>query len=173
MTKASASETRTLDGLLSRTFEETPVLAGRCTDLSADRGYDSEDPHGHLGIRPVIDTRAMWRDEKAEPGRDRKATITRPLDPEKADTMVFTERGEVCCLCPATDTERPLAFHGFETDRGSLSGRGPMASTAPVVWRVKPPGGGGRTKGYGRIVRVPLDRDCATGGSSRRCPAAL
>ena len=133
VTKASASEVRTLDGLLSRTFDETPELAECCTDLCADRGYDSGSLNGRLmdtwGIRPVIDTRKMWREEKAQGGRDRKATVTQPLDPEKADTIVFTERGEVRCVCPAMGTERPLSFHGFEADRGclkyrSLSGRG-------------------------------------------------
>ena len=165
VTKASASETRTLDGLLSRTFDETPALARRCADLSADRGYDSGPLNRRLmdtwGIRPVIDTRKMWRDEKAEPRRGRKATITRPLHAEKADTMVFTERGEVRCVCPATGTERPLAFHGFEADRGTLKYRCPAAvhgldcagrAACEAI-------GGCRTKGYGRIVRVPLDRD--------------
>ena len=113
------------------------------------------------GIRPVIDTRLMWRDEKAEGDRERKATITRPLDPEKADRVIFTERGEVRCLCLATGTERPLAFHGFEADRGVLKYCCPAAAchlfcagraACETI-------GGCRTKGYGRIVRVPLDRD--------------
>ncbi len=165
VTKASASEVRALDGLLSRTFDETPELAGRCTDLRADRGYDSGPLNRRLmdtwGIRPVIDTRLMWRDEKAQGGRDRRATITRPLDPEKADTIVFTERGEVRCVCPAPGKERLLAFHGFEANRGCLKYRCPAAAfdlncagraAYEAIARC-------RTKGYGRIVRVPLDRD--------------
>ena len=89
--------------------------------MSADRGYDSGSLKKVLWdnwqIRPIIGTRMMWRDEKAEPGHDPKKRITRPLDAGKADTIVYTERGEVRCICPRIGTERDLAFHGFEATK--------------------------------------------------------
>lgn len=41
VTKASASEVKTIETLLPDVFEESSDLAVRCQDLSADRGYDS------------------------------------------------------------------------------------------------------------------------------------
>ena len=52
LTKASASEVKTLEGMLEEVFAESPDLAMRCKDLSADRGLrqwtSQEDPVGHL-----------------------------------------------------------------------------------------------------------------------------
>ena len=40
---------------------------------------------------------------------------------------MFTESGEVRCICPVPGTERPLVFHGFEADRGTLKYHCPAA----------------------------------------------
>ena len=165
VTKASAPEVKTLETLLEDVFEESPDLATRCTDLSADRGYDSgplkETLWDTWRIRPIIDVRLMWRHEKAEPGHDRMQRITRPLHAGKADTIVYTERGEVRCICPETGTERDLAFHGFEATRGTLKYRCPAATYGFDCKGRKDCEAAGdcQTNGYGRIVRVPLDTD--------------
>ena len=103
----------------------------------------------------------MWRDEKAEPGHDRTQRITRPLHAGKADTMVYTERGEVRCICPETGTERDLAFHGFEATRGTLKYRCPAATYGFTCKGRKDCEAAGdcHSQGYGRVVRVPLDTD--------------
>ncbi|MDE0359763.1 MAG: transposase [Rhodospirillaceae bacterium] len=165
LTKASASEVKTIETLLEDVFADSPDLATRCTDLSADRGYDSGPLKETLWetwrIRPIIDVRQMWRDEKAEPGHDRTQRITRPLHADRADTIVYTERGEVRCVCPETGTERDLAFHGFETTRGTLKYRCPAATYGFDCKGRKDCEAAGdcHSQGYGRIVRVPLDTD--------------
>jgi len=78
-------------------------------------------------IRPLIETRELWRGEKQEPGFDPSSTITRPLFPDRADTLVHTEMGNVRCCCPQTGEVRDLIFQGFEADRDTLKYRCPAA----------------------------------------------
>jgi len=63
----------------------------------------------HYEIRPLIDTRELWREEKSQPDYDPSKPITRPLFPERADTIVHTEKGSVHCICPHTREQRDLA----------------------------------------------------------------
>ena len=109
-----------------------PELSGRCSDFSAGRGLDSgplkEALWYEYGIRPPIDTRQMWRDGKAEPEYDPSRPILRPLCPERVDTVLHSEKGEVVCRCPRTGEERPMAFQGFEAARGTLKYRCPAAA---------------------------------------------
>jgi hypothetical protein len=79
-------------------------------------------------IRPLIDTRELWREEKSAPDDDPFTPITRPLDPERADTIVHTEKGSVQCVCPATGEQRELAFQGFDAARNALKYRCPAAA---------------------------------------------
>ena len=48
--------------------------------------------------------------------------------PDRADTMVYTEKGTVHCVCLATGTQRALAFQGFEAGRDTLKFRYPAAA---------------------------------------------
>ena len=89
-------------------------------------------------IRPLIDTRAMWREEKATPGYDPSKPILRPLDPDRVDTILYSEKSEVLCRDPATKEQRSMAFQGFESDRGALKYRCPAAAHG---FRCKGPGG--------------------------------
>ena len=86
--------------MIHEVFEETPQLADRCEDFSADRGLDSGETKALLfdqyGVKPVIDIRQLWKAEKDEPGYDPANPITRPLFPDRADTIVFTEK--VLCI---------------------------------------------------------------------------
>ena len=74
--------------------EETPELGKRCRDFSADRGLDSGPLKERLwedyGIRPLIEPRELWKEEKKEGGYDPGKAITRPLYPDRADTIVHT-----------------------------------------------------------------------------------
>ena len=103
----------------------------------------------------------MWRHEKTEPGHEPTQRITRPLHAGKTDTIVYTERGEVRCICPETGTEHDLTFHGFEAMRGTLKYRRPAATYGfACQGRTDCEAAGDcRSQGYGRIVRVPLDTD--------------
>ena len=132
VTKASVSEQTELRDMIIETFEKTPSLGQRCVSFSADRGLDCAETKTLLwdqyNIRPVIDVRELWREEKNLPGYDPKEPITRPLFADRADTIVYTEKGTVHCVCPQTGEIRELAFQGFEADRNTLKYRCPAAA---------------------------------------------
>ena len=160
--RASQSEVKQLEAMTEELFEETPELAKRCRDFSADRGLDSGPVKAKLwddyGIRPLIEPRELWQDEKKEPGYNPTQVITRPLYPDRADTIVHTEKGEVGCVCPETGTQRCLAFQGFEAERGTLKYRCPAAAYGygcagrESCYRAA----GSQAGAFGRIVRIPL-----------------
>ncbi|WP_295447779.1 hypothetical protein [uncultured Thiodictyon sp.] len=99
LTPASHAEQIELRVMLKETFAETPELAERCRDCSADRGLDSAETKALLwdvyDIRPLIDTRELWREEKQHPDDDPSKPITRPRFPERVDTIVHTEKGSI------------------------------------------------------------------------------
>ncbi len=167
VTPASSCELKTLEAMLPAIFEESPALAERCQYFCADRGYDSGPLKASLWddyrIRPLVDTRLLWRSEKKEAGYDPSKPITRPRDPDRADTLVYTEKGELFCICPEIREQRPLAFHGFEADRTCLKYRCPAAAyDIDCAGRAACEAMAGcRTKDYGRVVRVPLHTDHA------------
>jgi len=113
VTKASASDTKHLLPLVEDLKEKHPQIHGDIDKAAADKGYDSEENCRRLydehGIKPVIDIRRMWRDKE-----------TRLLDPGCADNIVYDEVGAVYCICPKTGEQRPMAYGGFEKDRGAL-----------------------------------------------------
>ena len=122
VTRASRTETKVLAEMLEGLFAEAPEMVDRCDDFSADRGLDNAPQKKQLWdkwtVRPLIDTRLMWKAEKEEPGYDPERPITRPLFPERADVIVHDERGRVSCICPETGEVRAMAFQGFEAERG-------------------------------------------------------
>jgi len=132
LTVASASEPVELGGLIHQTFEQTPAIAERCEDFTADKGLDSAEIKAMLWddyhIRPVIDIRQMWREEKNEPGYDPEKPITRALFTERVDSIVHTEKGTLHCICPATGEQRDMAFQGFEANRNTVKYRCPAAA---------------------------------------------
>ena len=83
VTRASVSEVKELERLSERLFEETPALAERCKEFSADRGLDRGPLKATLWdrhrIRPLIDSRALWSAEKKQAGYDPAKPISRPL----------------------------------------------------------------------------------------------
>ena len=153
--------------MLEALFGEMPRLAERCADFSADRGLDNAAQKKQLwdrwAIRPLIDTRLMWRVEKEEPDRDPEQPITRVLFPERTVVIVDDERGRVSCICPATGEIRAMAFQGFEAGRspsGTIKYRCPVAAFdldckgRGACHRA----GGVKPGAYGRIVHVDLDK---------------
>ncbi|MFQ5487296.1 MAG: transposase [Gammaproteobacteria bacterium] len=162
LTPASASEQIELDGLLDELFEETPALSERCQDFSADRGLDSGPLKAKLwdnhAIRPLIDTREMWREEKRMPDYDPQKPVTRPLYSQRADTIVHTEKGRVFCVCPVSQEQRDLAFQGFEADRNTLKYRCPAAAYGFACSGKERCHQMGQVNAgeYGRIVRIDI-----------------
>ena len=162
VTPASSSEQLELRTMIRETFEQSPQLAQRCQDFSADRGLDSGETKALLWddyhIRPLIDTRELWREEKQQPDYDPTEPITRPLNPQRADTIVYTEKGTVHCICPVTGEQRDLAFQGFEADRDTLKYRCPAAAYGlDCPGKAQCHHAGKVTPGeYGRIVRINI-----------------
>lgn len=101
-----------------------PQPAERCDDFSADCGLDIAATEALVWdeqrIPPVNDTRQHWR-EKQQPADGSSKSISRALYPEQADTIVYTEKGIVHCICPHTSEQRDLAFQGSKADRNMLN----------------------------------------------------
>jgi len=153
----------TAGGLWDDLAREVPELAERCGEFSADRGYDQEglkeDLWEDYAIRPLIDTRLLWREEKKDPDHDPSKPILRLLDRNRADNILHSERGEVLCRCPSSGEIRPMAHQGFEADRNTLKYRCPAAAydldckgREACLAR-----SGSKAGSYGRIVRIKLD----------------
>ena len=140
VTRASGPEAGVLPGMLEDLFAKAPRMADRCADFSAGRGLDNGLLKARLwdswAIRPLIDTRQMWRAEKDEPGHDPAQPITRAMFPDRADVVVHDERGRVSCICPETGEERAMAFQGrrhFLRRRGALAGSEPARPDDSVL----------------------------------------
>ena len=160
--RASASEHKVLAAGVEDLFAAEPELASRCEDFCADRGLDSAALKERLweghGVRPVVDTRELWREEKAEPGRDPSAPILRLVRGDRPDNVLHGEKGEVFCRCPAEKTVRAMAFQGFEKDRGTLKYRCPAAACGLDCAGRKQceRESGSRCGAYGRVFRIAL-----------------
>lgn len=160
--RASASEHKVLAAGVEELFAAEPELAERCGDFCADRGLDSAALKERLwdahAVRPVIDTREMWREEKAEPGHDPSQPILRLVRDDRPGNVLRSEKGQVFRRCPAEKTVRPMAFHGFENDRGTLKYRCPAAAhDLECAGRGEcERESGSKCGAYGRVVRVAL-----------------
>ncbi len=161
---ASVSELRELDRMTDELFAQDPGLAERCGYLSADRGLDScalkKKLWDDYRIRPVIDNRELWREEKGNRNYVPGQRIMRPLG-SVHDNIFYTEKAQVWCRCPVSGEERKMAFCGFESNRRGLKYRCPAAvfGLSCKGWEKCHGDAGCETNGYGRVVRVPLERD--------------
>ncbi|MBI4473309.1 MAG: transposase [Acidobacteria bacterium] len=152
VTKASAAESPLLLPIVEQTKELHPEVIENCEELSADKGYDSEknnkDLYDSHRIHPIIDKRSDWKDT---------TDMTRPLFPDRADTVVYDVKGRICCVCPKTGEMRPMAAWGFEPDRKTLKYRCPAAVFGfECKGRQQCPGA---QTDYGKIVRISIDTD--------------
>jgi hypothetical protein len=162
---ASASEVKRLVPMVETLATKHRTLIDDCSDLAADKGLDSGPVNAQLwggfSIKPVIDTRRYWRSDADPHAVLEDGTIARLFDPEIADNVLYTEHGDVRCMCPRTGRSASMVFWGFEKQRDTLKYRCPAAAYG---WTC--PGRGecesaaiGRSSDFGRVVRVPLDFD--------------
>ena len=164
VTRASVSEVGELDRMIDGLFTQDPGLAKRCRYFSADRGLDSGALKKKLWdnhrIHPIIDNRELWREEKQNQNYVPGQRIMRPLD-SVHDNVFYTEKAELWCRCPVSGTERKMAPWGSEDKRGALKFRCPAAAfnLRCEGWEKCHSDAGCKTKGYGRVVRVPLEKD--------------
>ena len=123
LTRACVSEAGELDRMTEFLFGKEPGLKNRCRYLSADKGLDSAALKKKLWddylIRPIIDSRGFWRQEKQAKSYVEGQKIMRPLG-SVHDNIFYTERAEVWCRCPVSGVERKMAFSGFESGRDTL-----------------------------------------------------
>ena len=161
VSRASESDSPRLIPMVEKLQKRHPELVEGAQYLTGDKGYDSKENNEVLldqyGIKPVIDTRSMW---KEEPGRKRLY-----YEDGGTDNIVYEERGRLYCMFPSSHDPliletAPMAFSGYEKDRKALKYRCP-AVVYGMTCPLKGTGqcGGKGVGAYGRIVRVPLDRD--------------
>lgn len=151
LTKASRSDHPELIPLVKDLRKRRPDRVEVAQDLSADKGYDSTHNNAWLWdecqIKPLIDIRSMWKEKE-----------TRLLEDREADNVVYDEAGQVYCHCPHSGERRQLAYQGFEKDRQCLKYRCPAAAYGfQCAGRRKC--GSGHYGTYGRVVRIPLEKD--------------
>ena len=166
---ANASEVTRIVPMVDEIAEKHPDLIKRTKELSADRGLDAGPVNSHLldqlGIRPIIDNRAAYLftpgDELAEQNRDPKLPITRSLNPEGTDNIVFSERGTLYCVNPLSGEYKSMSAWGYEKDRKALKWRCPAAATGTEcpARSLCEGNSGSKCGSFGRVVRVPLERD--------------
>ena len=150
VTKASVNDTTQLMPLLAELDQHHPEIVAQAQTLSGDRGYDSQVNNQQLydryQIAPIIDIRHDWKDGET----------TRALDPGRADVIVYDQDGTLFCAPGlVTDQMMPLAYDGFESQRGTLKYRCPAA----VYGLDCPERERCGSSAYGRVVRVSLDHN--------------
>ena len=163
VTRASANDSPQLPKLLDHLDRTHPEVLECAKHLSADKAYDSTDHNEELwetyAIKPVIDVRNCWNEQPHQP---------RQLFPERVDTLFYNAQGHVLCRCRDTpgpanapdplENYEPMAYQGFEADRGCLKYRCPAAARG-VQCTQRYLCNQGCHSAHGRVVRVPLDRD--------------
>jgi len=79
---------------------------------------------------------------------------------ERADSIVYTEKYTLHCICPATGEQRNMAFQGFQTNRNTLKYRCPAASYGYECKdrNVCSASGQVNPSAYGRSVRINITK---------------
>lgn len=94
VTKASAGDPDHLLPLVDELQSRHPGLHQQAEELTGDKGYDSLDNYCELhddhDIKPVIDTRKLWKDP-----------APRTLFGHRYDVFSYEESGRVYCTCPS------------------------------------------------------------------------
>lgn len=152
VTKASVNDSPQLLPMVEGLKERHPELLKKTEYLSGDKGYDSaknnEILFDNYGIKPVIDTRAMWSDEPE---------FYRPLFGD-FDNIFYNEKGDVLCHrfsdedLAEVKKYADMAFDGYEKSRGCLKYLCPSKAYGIECKNIA-------ECRYGRVVRVPLCKD--------------
>jgi hypothetical protein len=125
--------------------------ACRIRTVAYDKAADDEKVHEALaehGIRPVIEIRALWKDEKERmlPGHDGTSNV------------VYDEAGTVYCYDKTQDrpVRHRMAYIGHEPARGTVKYRCPARHGS---WRCPSDGRCNARKSYGKTVRIRCEED--------------
>jgi hypothetical protein len=146
---ANGGDNETLPALVEEGLGNLP--AGRMKTLAYDMAADDAATHAMLaerGVRPVIETRSLWKSEpeRVLPGHDGRSKI------------VYDESGTVYCYdtSGAAAVRHRMAYIGYEAERGTLKYRCPARHEG---WACPQEAECNGTKKYGRTVRVPCEID--------------
>ena len=118
VTAASASDVTEGHKLVDKLADEQPEIIQACEYLSADKGYDDSKlinkvMEPQFGIKPVIDTRQMWKDEKE-----------RALQGHQ--NIYYNEKGDVYCYAAKDGVRRTMSCDGYESSRNCLRKKCPV-----------------------------------------------
>jgi hypothetical protein len=118
VSSTKAGDNELLPALVDQARANLPT--GRMRTLAYDKAADTVDAHEKLhacGIKPVIQNRALWKEEQEKllPGHDGNSNI------------VYDEAGTLYCYdrVSAPMIRRPMAYIGHEQSRGTLKYRCP------------------------------------------------
>lgn len=155
ITDTKAGDGETLPTLLAQAQANLPK--DRIETMAYDKAADTNDVHQALsdaGIKPVIQNRALWKEEPERmlPGHDGTSNI------------VYDEAGTVYCYDRESQpmVRHPMAYIGYEPERETLKYRCPAMHEGWECPMSKICNAG---KSYGKTVRVPREIDL------RRFPA--
>jgi hypothetical protein len=156
ITNATTADGPTIPSLLEGTDRVLPE--GRMERLAYDKAADDEKIHELLvqrHVRPIIEIRSMWKDEKDRllPGSEQAPT-----------PIYYDEAGTVYCydMTPKTPIRHPMAYVGYEKDRQCLKYRCPARQHN---WNCPSERHCSRGRAWGLTIRVPQAQDL------RRFPA--
>ncbi len=114
VTKASASDLTVGKEMIEDLALERPSVLENAQLLLGDKAYDDTDLITKLwdkhNIKPVIDIRDLWKIDGARLVHGQT-------------NVSHDYKGTVYCHCPVQWVKRPMAFGGFEKDRGTLKYR--------------------------------------------------
>ena len=114
VTKASASDLTVGKEMIEDLALERPFVLENAQLFLGDKAYDDTDLITKLwdehNIKPVIDIRDLWKIDGARLVHGQT-------------NVSHDYRGTVYCHCPVQWVKRPMAFGGFEKDRGTLKYR--------------------------------------------------
>ena len=145
---ASSADNQALRELVRSAKANLP--AGRIDTLAYDKACDDEGVHRLLaaeGIRPVIQNRALWREE-----------MERRLEGAGIGNVVYDEAGTIYCYDLTKDppVRHQMAYLGHEPARGTLKYRCPAEHQS---WNCPCSGRCNKGKRYGMTVRVKRQLD--------------
>jgi hypothetical protein len=149
ITDTRAGDGETLPLVLKQAQENLP--AGRIETLAYDKAADTNDVHELLheaGVTPVIQMRALWKDEPE-----------RMLDGhDGTSNVVYHEDGSVHCYDRVSQpmVKHAMSYIGHEPERGTIKYRCPAMHEG---WECPMSSVCNAGKSYGKTVRVSREKD--------------
>jgi hypothetical protein len=149
ITDTKAGDKERVEALVEQAEANLPAdrIETLASDKAADAGAVHEVLHAH-GIKPVIQNRALWREEPE-----------RPLPGGRGPRhLVHDEAGTVFCYDTVSDppVRHRMAYVGYEKDRETIKYRCPARHEG---WECPSPAKCDAGRSYGLQARIPCELD--------------